>query len=175
MGAWSHETFANDTAADFLYEFLDAANGMGSEDEPGKTRILLTELIIAGQAIDPADLEPGTPPPDPNEIIDADDASIALACAELVAAARGKPSAELIAAKDDDADENPVTAVYRWATKHGPKDKQLQHQLAQEIAIKAVTRVRDKSELAELWAQAKDAKDAAAWKASVEDLLTRLK
>ena len=87
--------------------------------------------------------------------LEADEAAAALAAAEVVAAARGHRHAEL----PSEAREWLADAGYVAAGATG------------ELAAKAVQRVRDDSELAELWAEGDD---VAAWKRGIAALLDRL-
>lgn len=70
MSTWSHYTFDNDAAADFAEEFLENPN----------EAMLYEALATAAE-------EEGT--------VELDDAHVALAAAEIVAAVVGKPAADL--------------------------------------------------------------------------------
>ena len=83
-----------------------------------------------------------------------DDAEEALAAAELVAAALGRPSSRL----------RPELAT--WAS-----EQALAAERIRQDAIKATKLALDASELSELWAEADENED---WRTSVEDLLGRL-
>ncbi|MFZ6758019.1 DUF4259 domain-containing protein [Undibacterium sp. Ji50W] len=65
MGAWSHESFGNDTACDWLY-------GLEEEDDPGLIEDTLDTVLSAG-----------------DDDVDAGDASEAIAAAEAVARLQG--------------------------------------------------------------------------------------
>lgn len=83
-----------------------------------------------------------------------DDAEEALAAAELVAAALGKASPRLL------------PELASWAAEHQPSAERLRTD-----AIAATRLALDASELSELWSEAGEAQD---WRATVEDLLSRL-
>lgn len=87
--------------------------------------------------------------------LEADEACEALAGAEVIAAARGHRHADL----PDDVKEWLVTSGYAPA------------EASVALSVKAVERVRDESELAELWAEGEE---LAAWKRGVRGLLDRL-
>jgi hypothetical protein len=88
---------------------------------------------------------------------ESDDCSAALAAAEVVAAARGWPARGF------------PTELKAWIEEfdYRPTDG------AKSLAIQAVRKVRDDSELAELWKE--NAKEAKKWRAGLEDLIERLK
>ncbi|MCR5890099.1 DUF4259 domain-containing protein [Hymenobacter sp. J193] len=130
MGTWGYRNFDNDTAADFAADF---------RDQPSEA-LLLAALATAAEE---------------EEYIDADDASEALAAAEIVAAILGKPS------KDFPADLIPVIV------KLDAGESEDLRELAQE----AVEAVRKQSELQELWAETSDAD---AWQQELQGLLNRL-
>ena len=88
------------------------------------------------------------------QYVEAPDASNALAAAEIVAAAIGNASPRLDA------------AVMEWAS--GQSD---QGNSRREAAIKAAKRVRDDSELSELW---EDSDEFEGWKQSVDETIARL-
>lgn len=89
-------------------------------------------------------------------LIEAPTASVALAAAEAVATLRNQPPPGV------------PPEVLEWA-KIGLRIRLTQAFF--ENAKRAVERVRDRSELKDLWAQSED---NAAWQAKVEDLLARL-
>lgn len=129
MGAWSHGSFDNDDALDWVGELQDK-NGM----EP---------IVDAFEAVLGAD-----------DYLEAPEASMGLAAAEVVAALLGKPAEKL---PDD---------VVAWvAGKKPPKPtlvKKAQH---------AVKRILTDSELKELWAESGDSDK---WQEEVQNLLRRL-
>ncbi|TIX51847.1 DUF4259 domain-containing protein [Alteraurantiacibacter aquimixticola] len=88
------------------------------------------------------------------DYVEAPEASNALAAAEVVAAAIGNASPRLKA------------NVGGWAS-----DQPDQGNARREIAIKAVKRVRDDSELSELWEETDEFED---WKKSVDETIARL-
>ena len=129
MGAWSHTSFGNDDASDFVYEVK----------EDGQPAVLNAFEVIEFLK--------------PDDYLEAPDAAVALAAAELVAAAGGKPPA--------DFPEGAALAA---------KKLNVDGALRQRAAA-AVRRVSDYSELKELW---QDSVDFGAWKANLADLLERL-
>jgi hypothetical protein len=129
MGAWSHTAFGNDDASDFVYEV----------EEDGMAAVLNAFEVIEHLK--------------PDDYLEAPDASVAIAAAELVALAGGKPSADL----------PPQAAAL---TPKLTSDSALR-----ERASAAVRRVLDYSELREQWLETKDFD---AWKGGIADLLERL-
>ncbi|GAA4356901.1 hypothetical protein GCM10023185_21180 [Hymenobacter saemangeumensis] len=133
MGAWGHRNFENDPAADLADEFTDM---------PGEV-VLLEALSV----IEEIGEEGG--------IIEADDASAALAAAEIVAAALGRPGPDL-----------PQDVMAAVAQLDLGEDSELQ-EMAQE-AVEAMLRA---SELKELM---QEGADYDRWVAVQQDLLARL-
>ena len=88
------------------------------------------------------------------EYVEAPECSMALAAAEVVAAGLGSPSSDL--------DE----AVLEWAT--GNSSGAAGRRQAAQVAL---ARIRDDSELNELWQEADEYAD---WQASVNETLARL-
>jgi hypothetical protein len=128
MGAWGFQAFENDEALDWLYDL-----------ESGGVEVVRQGLTAASDGY-----------------IEAPDGSIAVAAAEITAAAQGSPPGDL--------PENAAT----WVTAHGAgltaEDVQL--------ALMAVERVSGpESELAELW----DDADEPEWKESLDNLSERLR
>ncbi len=129
MGTWGSGPFENDDAADWVYDLEDA-----------------DDLTLAMDAIERVRN---------SDYVDAYDASVALAAAEVIAAAGGAPHADL------------PEGVSRWLTEADP-DVAADHG---EAATAAVARIRgEDSELAELWAEV----DAAEWHSHLDDLVERL-
>jgi uncharacterized protein DUF4259 len=129
MGAWGVGTFDNDTALDWL----DTLKRLGNE-----------ALLIALQTIAEED-----------ERIEVEQARIALAAAEAVAAARGHGPPDL------------PGELAEWVDAHGSSvDASLVAQAAD-----AVTRIRDASDLADMW---EEQDSGAEWGARIDDLLERL-
>lgn len=129
MGAWGAGVFDNDDALDWI----DQLENGGA-----------TALTEAFAAIADADA-----------YVDASDASMALAAAEVAAAARGRPAADL------------PGEVEAWVKLNGAS-------VAPDViplAMDAVRRVREDSELRELWEE----QDPSEWYAAVDDLLGRLR
>jgi hypothetical protein len=89
------------------------------------------------------------------EFLEADLSSEAIAAAELCACCAGHPP--------DRLPDN----VFAWvqSNPHGPHADEV------ELAVQAVRRVREESELRDLW---EDAGDSAQWLAGLDDLLSRL-
>lgn len=127
MGAWDSGSFGNDTALDFVADLKDFAT--------------LCSTLVAFEK------EGGE--------LDADDASVAIAACDLLAAAIGRPPADL-----------PANLPADLPNLQGEKvsDRLL------ESAKAVVKRVREGSELAELWAEDDDAE----WQAELDALLIRL-
>jgi Domain of unknown function (DUF4259) len=130
LGAWSHTSFGNDDASDFVYEV----------EEDGVPAVANAFEVVNHF---PAD-----------GYLEAPDACVALAAAELVAAAVGKPASDF-----------PEQAAALM-----PKIQNVRALRSEATA--AVTRVLNNSELRELWAEADD---FGKWRADVENLLERLK
>jgi pantoate kinase len=129
MGAWGHGNFDNDTAADYAADF---------QEDPNETTLLETLTAVA---------EEGYP--------EADEASEALAAAEIIAAALGK------AARGFPEDLLP-TATSLHLTSSDP---------AKRMARRAIKAILKKSELKELW---EESAEYASWTAVQEGLLDRL-
>jgi hypothetical protein len=129
MGAWGHRSFDNDSALDWLGELSGIA----------KLRRAFTTVTQA----------------EPKQYIDVDDASAAIAAAELIAAARGHTMKGL-----------PDTAA-DWLADHANKVTTRDAQLARA----AIVRVQKSSELQELWAE-NGVKNP--WQREIAKLLERL-
>jgi riboflavin biosynthesis pyrimidine reductase len=132
MGAWGNHNFDNDQAMDFVGDFID---------NPSLESLVevLTTVVDLGKD---------------GEYIEVDEASAALAAAEIIAAVLKKP------AVDFPAEFQPVLASIHSTT------------IIQKLAQKAVKQVLEKSELQELWAEGGD---STRWQTIQEDLLNRLK
>ena len=89
------------------------------------------------------------------EILDADSSSEALAAAELCACCAGQLPERLPDNIDAWVQEN----------RHGPHADEV------ELAVQAVTRVREESELRDVWDESGELRE---WLAEVDDLLSRL-
>lgn len=131
MGAWGHKSFDNDSALDWLGELVD-----------GDAELVEEALDAVADAEEDAYLE-------------VDEASAALAAAELVAAALGKGDERL----NDDATE--------WLEEH----RAAARAIGAARARRAVERVYESSELRELWDENGDDTE---WHADVRELLHRL-
>jgi hypothetical protein len=88
------------------------------------------------------------------EYVEASDASQALAAAEVVAAALGSPSDRL------------SRAIADWASRNAAEGE-----AHQDSARATLMRVRDDSEVQELWQESDEYTD---WKTSVDETLSRL-
>lgn len=129
MGAWAYGSFENDDAMDWVGELADADG---------------TEPIM--KAFDTVLKS--------KDYLEAPEASMGLAAAEVVAALRGKPIATL---------PEEVTA---WVeSKTSPKTTLI------EKARLVVERILKDSELKDLWSESED---SAKWRQEVESLLQRL-
>jgi len=132
MGAWGIRNFENDQALDFTDDFTDNPSTESLEEA-------LAVVVELGEE---------------NEYIEVDEASAALAAAEILAAKLGKP------APDFPADLQPTLAAVQHTT------------TLQKQARKAVKQVMKASELQELWAEGGDSE---AWLAIQTNLLEQLK
>jgi hypothetical protein len=129
MEAWSHTSFGNDDAMDFIAEV----------EEDGEAAIANAFEVVNFLK--------------PDDYLEAPDACVALAAAELVAARGGRPPA--------DFPESAAAVVKRIKNADTHRAD----------AIKAVKRLADYSELKELWAASPEFDK---WRADVADLLERL-
>jgi hypothetical protein len=128
MGAWGTGSFDNDDASDWIYEL---------EESP--------DVAVVRRALDIRSAP----------YLEAPEGSTAIAAAEVVAAARGRPAASL---------PDSVTA---WVAEHGSTVEESDVILA----VAALDRVlADDSELRDLWAVT----DEDAWRDAVHDLQRRL-
>lgn len=125
MGAWGIGSFENDQAGDWIYDLEEA-------DDWGLVQTTLQKILDG----------------------DDEDACEALAAAEVVAAALGRPLANL-----------PEEAT-QWLGEH----RDLPDNLV-ALATRAVTAVATTSELKELW---EETADFDAWCGTVRDLQSRL-
>jgi hypothetical protein len=129
MGAWGVGSFDNDTALDWL----DTLHRLGRE-----------ALQIAFATIAEED-----------ERIETEQARIAIAAAEAVAAARGHAGPDL------------PGELAEWVDARG---RDVDASLAAQAAD-AVTRIRDRSDLADMW---EEQDSGAEWETTVSNLLERL-
>lgn len=153
MGAWGTGVFENDTAMDWCDEFIEAPEGEGDEENEGKHVLLLGPIQMVAN-----------PDEEDEESIDADDASVALAAAEVIAAINNKPSEEL--AK---ADEDPLSSLSAWIGSNS--EDLLRKREVRDLAAKAVQQVLEDSELADLWEESEHAEE---WQGVVKGLQKRL-
>ena len=131
MGAWGSGPFENDDAGDWVWELED--------DEDGSVIDAALSAVV------------DTPP---HELVEAGDASNALAAAEIVAAARGRSDSQL------------PTEAAEWIRRNGA----LVSDAVVTLAVRAVDRVLAGSELKELWEEAGDPE----WEQVVSALRSRL-
>ena len=129
MGAWGHQFDENDSAADWLADFSDSPSWQ-------VVRKSLEQALAQA-----------------NDYLEADEASEALAAAEVVSSGLGKTSQRL------------SDTIAKWAAAHSSEAIDLQ-----ALAGEAVLVVRDGSELSELWSEG----ESDEWIASVTELYTRL-
>jgi hypothetical protein len=129
MGTWGTGSFDNDAALDWL-DTLE--------------RLDLEALVIAFQTIAEED-----------ERIETEQARIAVAAAEAVAAARGHAAPDL------------PGELTEWVGAHG---REVDADLVRE-ATDAITRVRENSDLKDMW---EEGDSAAEWDAAIANLLERL-
>ncbi len=129
MGAWGNGNFDNDMAADYAADF---------QDDPNETTMLETLVAVAAE---------GYP--------EADEASEALAAAEIIAAALGKPGRGF-----------PEDLLLSAKNLHLANPES-----AKKLARRAIKVVLKKSELRELW---EESAEYEAWAAVQEGLLERL-
>jgi hypothetical protein len=131
MGAWGVGSLENDSALDWLGFF---------EDQPDLGLLESTFAAVADAEED--------------DYLEVDEASSAIAAAELVAFAMGHPGPEL---------SDTVTA---WIAQHRVEVAALA-----PLAVRALERVANDSEVAELW---EETTDNDAWLADVEGLIGRI-
>ena len=133
MGTWGSDSFENDDAADWLADFCEAPD----------------QLLILNTLSAVADL-------DASEYLEAPDCSVGIAAAEVVAAQKSAPNANL--------PNDQRTLLSNLEIK-------LDLNLV-EVALKALARIRTNSELKELW---DESETPAEWDQAVSNLEERLK
>lgn len=183
MGAWGPGPFENDDALDWTDMFLNAPDGVGDgeSENVGKLAYLLGPLAGIANSTDAEQDADGESDEDEGGEIDVDLAGHAIAAAEVIAAIHGKPNQELAAAikdvkrggVDDDEEESSTHLLARWIIDESDDHKEVKGDDILELAVTALERVRDQSELAALWDEA-GGKDAKAWKNHMADLMKRL-
>ncbi|WMJ75294.1 DUF4259 domain-containing protein [Cytophagaceae bacterium ABcell3] len=131
MGAWSEKNFGNDSALDWVNEFLESPSIDFVQDT-------LQQVI------------------ENDDYIEVDEATSALAAAEVVAALKGKPSSDF-----------PKEIHDNLASLSQPDG-------LDKLAVQAVNKVISGSELQELWEGDGSIPDPE-WRAAINDLLNRLK
>ncbi len=135
MGAWGTGIFENDVAMDWAADFQRA---------PSEQSLRAALEAVVG-AEDYLERDPG---------------SYALAAAEVLAAARGRPCRDIPRALRDWAAANQGVATPGLA--------------AQALAAIDCVMIVESSEVAGLWAETAKDTDAAAWRANIDDLKQRL-
>lgn len=189
MGAWGSGPFENDDALDWAQSFVEAEDGLsgGQTDEPGKIDLIVGPLAIAAGGMDDLDDDEEDEDSQTTEFIETDLACHAIAAAEVIAAVRGKSHPDLSGqpkpVDDDDVDEDgdededgggdSLQLIAKWVKSGSEDHETLRDEGVREVAIQALERIRDDSELAELWSDA-EPEHADAWKAHVADLIKRL-
>jgi hypothetical protein len=139
MGAWGAGSFENDDALDFLADF---------EDRPSVARI--EAALDAATSLDADDY------------LESHECCVALAAAELVAAAKRAPP--------EGQEFEPATAAFLEQEMNATELARLAAQ-----ALAAVDRIANDSELKELWDDPDVEEQARAqWEIAVADLRTRL-
>ncbi|MBV9470271.1 MAG: DUF4259 domain-containing protein [Abitibacteriaceae bacterium] len=133
MGTWEAGNFDNDDAMDWVNEFTDAPS----------ERFIQATLQAVTQLGD--------------EYLEAPESSMALAAAEVVAALKGAPHAQLPEELQEFAKRTRIKA-----------DQQLV-----DLALAAIERIRTSSELKDLWQE--NETPSPKWLAAVTDLEERLK
>ena len=133
MGAWGHRNFENDSAMDFVGDFLESPTEVSISDS--------LSFVIDARAEE--------------EYIEVDEASAALAAAEIVAAIIGRAASDL--------PKELAAAIGKMSFE--PNQKLINR------ARKAVTVILRESELQELWGEGGEPND---WQQVQQELLTRL-
>lgn len=132
MGDWDVGAFENDTAREWLIELVSGES----------TSAILRAIVNVAKL-------PAT------DYLQAPECEIAVAAAELVVAARGKPSSQL-----------PQEAATWLSNRKFVAGKEVV-----AMALKVLRRIEENSELKEVWA---DTNSASEWKRSISDLKHRL-
>ncbi|HLJ86274.1 MAG TPA: DUF4259 domain-containing protein [Candidatus Angelobacter sp.] len=130
MGAWGTGNFENDDASDWMFELEDSSG------------VALLKAVFAKV--------------EKNAYPEAPDCCVALAAAEVVAAAKGKPSEDL------------PEEARNWIDRQAKLDD---IKVLDKVAKKAIDRIRNKSELKELW---QDSEDWPKWQQVLNRLEQRL-
>ncbi len=132
MGDWDVNAFGNDTAREWLIELVSGES----------TSAILRAIVNVAKL-------PAT------DYLQAPDCELAIAAAELVVAARGKPSSHL-----------PEEAANWLANRKFVAGKEVV-----AMALKVLRRIEENSELKEVW---EDTNSAGDWKRSISELKRRL-
>ena len=152
MGAWGTGIFENDDALDWLLGWETADEGEGTADDPGRIAFVIGAMAVAV---------------DHKGYLEVDAGSVALAAAEVVAAASGKTGPAM--KKGPDAD-GALVELASWT--RGPHAKLLNDPEVRTLARQAVDRAIGKdSEVAELW---DESEEGAQWRAVAAELRNRL-
>lgn len=190
MGAWGSGPFENDDALDWAQSFVEAEDGLsgGQSDEPGKIDLIVGPLAIAAGGMEDEEDEDGDEEAsEGGEYIETDLACHAIAAAEVIAAVRGKSHPDLSGTKpvdddddidedgdeDEDGGEDSLQLIAKWVKSGSEDHETLRDEGVREVAIQALERIRDESELAELWSDA-EPEHAEAWKEHIAGLIKRL-
>ncbi|MGF2412819.1 DUF4259 domain-containing protein [Ferruginibacter sp.] len=143
MGAWEIGNFGNDDAMDFVADVIDN----------GKQEILNAIQKIFNAA--------------PTEYLEAPDCSIALAAIEFIAAAKGNAAADFPEEAIAWLSENEILPFKsKGILGFGSKETDII-----TISQQAIERIINKSELLELWQEAKESNE---WLDTVKDLKKRI-
>ena len=132
MGAWGAGSFQNDQALEWLGE-------VESEDDVALVEDALGTVAEAAE----------------DDFLDADDCSVAIAAAEIIAAMGGQPSPRLPDGMKD------------WCDEQEEPDPEMVSD-----ALAALTRIREGSELVEQWSEGGELNQR--WVSGLEDLARRL-
>jgi len=130
VGCWGHQVFENDDAQDWVTQLLE-------DGDSESTRRVLEKIPVAAYP-------------------DASDCAMALAAAEVVAAARQRPSTRL------------PEEVHEWLRDH----RLPANEFLATLARNAVGSIKTHSELRDLWWDAGD--DFRKWNDVLDDLSERL-
>ncbi len=149
MGTWGTDSFGNDMAWDFLGDFVDS-------DEAAKVKAVRDALSVAANADTP--------------YIDHEFCGweSAIAAAEVVAACAGNPHPKL-----PESEVDCEAGMFAWSKVRGAGQSQLSNSSMRSLAIAALAKARDGSEIANLWDDA-GPDDAAEWRAGIDDLMGRV-
>lgn len=152
MGADGKGFFDNDEAMDWLAGWEEADEGEGTPDNPGRIAFVIGALAAAVEH---------------KGYLDVDIGECALAAAEAVAAAGGKPGESF---NNKNEPQPSIRALAAWA--RSPHAKLLDQPEVRELARQAIDRsLGDDSEVAALW---DESDEAGVWRKGVSELRARL-